>query len=214
MPNELKSIFCRGTVEDMPDSTDNDLIAKYLKGDEDALPALINRHLKTIYNFCYRMLGNSQDAEDVTQETFVKAWRHLKKYRHGENFKTWLFAISRNTAIDLLRKKKRLVFSDFSAKGGSAFGGENEEWSFLDTLADKEPLPDESIIRAADEQILENLLQQLPLHYREVLLLYYHHDITFDEIGIILDKPLNTVKSQHRRGLAALRDLLQDNERK
>lgn len=208
----LKSIFSHGTVQGMPDHynsasrdhTDDKLIADYLAGDEAALPILINRHLKAIYNFCYRLIGNSQDAQDAAQETFVKAWRHLKKYRRGENFRTWLFAISRNTAIDLLRKKKRLVFSDFSAKD------EEDENPLLNTLADKNPLPDESVIRAADKRVLEDALQKLPPHYREVLLLYYNHDITFDEISIILGKPLNTIKSQHRRGLIVLRKIVEN----
>lgn len=188
--------------------TDDKLIDDYLAGEEAALPILINRYLKTIYNFCYRLTGNAQDAEDVAQETFVKTWRHLKKYRHGKNFRTWLFAIARNTAIDLLRKKKSLVFSDFSTGDGE------DENPLLNTLADENPLADELLIRHADTKLLDARIQQLPPHYREILLLYYNHDITLDEISHILKKPLNTVKSQHRRGLMALRNLLQSNNKK
>ena len=187
---------------------DDELIAAYLAGDEEALPALINHHLKPIYNFSYRLLGNAHDAQDCAQETFVKAWRNLKKYRHGKNFRTWLFAIARNTAIDLLRKKKIYVFSDFSTRGGSTLGGEDEENFLLDTLADTEPLPDELTLRRADNRTIESALQKIPPQYREVLLLRYHHDITFDEISKILGKPLNTAKSHHRRGIIALRKLL------
>ncbi|MBI4159946.1 sigma-70 family RNA polymerase sigma factor [Candidatus Wolfebacteria bacterium] len=73
---------------------------------EVSLELLIRRYLKPIYGFTYRYVGAGQDTEDVTQETFVKVWRNLKKFDQNKSFKTWIFSIAKNTAIDFLKKKK------------------------------------------------------------------------------------------------------------
>jgi RNA polymerase sigma-70 factor (ECF subfamily) len=134
------------------------------------------------------------------QETFFKVWKNLKKFRQGENFKTWIFTIARNTAIDFLRKRKEYVFSDFeNAEGGNYVA---------DTLTDPEPLPDALVETLEREKLLEELLSKISPQYREVLMLRYHEDLTFEEIGKVLDKPLDTVKSQHRRALIELRKII------
>lgn len=189
---------------------DQRLIADYLNGDESAITILIDRHLKAVFNFTYRLVGNRQDAEDIAQETFLKMWRGLKKFRQNENFKTWLFTIARNTAIDSLRKKKNIAFSVFSARGGSASSGENDEDynPLVESLTDTEPLPDEIFAKAEEKNVLDNALAKLSPARREVLLLHYNEHFTFDEIGKVSGESPNTVKSRHRRALAELRKLL------
>lgn len=179
---------------------DEQLIINYLNGEEKSVNLLVGRHIKAVFNFAFRLVGKSEDAEDVTQETFLKMWRNLKKYRHGENFKTWLFTIARNTAIDLIRKKKNITFSDFE--------NNNEENTFAESLTDSEPLPDEIFAKAEENKILDKALNKISSKHRETLLLYYHENFTFDEIGRILGEPLNTVKSRHRRAVIELRKLL------
>lgn len=183
---------------------DNQLIADYLNGDEKALPIIINRHLRPIYNFIYRFAGNTQDTQEITQETLLKMWRGLKKYRQNESFKAWLYTIARNATIDWLRKKKN------QSKNSAFSNFENEfgENSLEDSIADPAPLPEELIAKTEEKIFLENALNKLPILYREVLLLHYKEYFTFDEIAKILNKPLNTVKSQHRRALIILRKLL------
>ena len=181
-------------------STDEQLVSAYLSGDTDAMSQLIEQNIKAIYNFAYRIVGNSQDAEDVTQETFIKVWKNIKRYKICQSFRAWLFTIERNTAYDKLRKKKSLVFSDFENAEG--------ENALLDTLADPEPPPDEIIEALEKKNAVENILHQVPFLYREVLLLRYNENFTFKEIGAILKKPLDTVKSQHRRGLILFKKLL------
>jgi len=144
---------------------------------------------------------NKQAAEDITQETFIKVWKKIKKYNPDKNFKTWLFTIARNTAIDWLRKKRNLVFSNFENNEGENYL-ENE-------LVDPNPLPDKILTQTEDQEFVEKLLQQLAPIYREVLILRYNNDLTFEEIAEILDKPLDTVKSQHRRALIILRKLIE-----
>lgn len=176
------------------------LIESYLKGDEKSLEILVGRYLRPIYSFVYRFAGDRQNAEDVAQEVFVKVWRNIGKFNREKNFKTWIFSIAKNTAIDFLKKKKAIPFSSF----------ENEEGEnvFAETLADPSPLPDEIFERAGIAEILNNAMGNLSPKYRAVLFLHYNDHFTFREIAEILGEPLDTVKSRHRRALIKLKELL------
>ena len=180
----------------MPDDT---LIAAHLDGDETAFPRLVSRYIDAVYRVALRILGNERDAEDTVQETFVKAWRHMKRFRRGENFRPWLLRIGHNSAVDIVRKRREVAFSEF---GGDDTG------PFSETILDAEALPDEIAARIRDAKELGTLLEKLSAGDREVLLLHYQENLSFREIGEVLGKPLNTVKSTHRRALLALRELL------
>ncbi|MFA6315225.1 MAG: RNA polymerase sigma factor [Candidatus Paceibacterota bacterium] len=177
--------------------TDEQLISDYLDGSEKALGTLIDRHLTNAYNFALKLVNDSQVADDITQEAFVKAWNNIRGFRQGSSFQTWLFAITRNVAIDWLRRRKELVFS--------AFENERGENMLTETLVDTGLLPDELLARAEDARFVEILLEEIDPLYRDVLKLRYSSNMTFAEIGEFLKRPLHTVKSQHRRALIALR---------
>lgn len=186
----------------MADNNNNEqiLIKKYFSGDEKSLEILISSYLKPIYNFVYRYLNNKQDAEDITQEVFVKMWRNLKKFDQRRIFKTWIFSIAKNTMIDFLRKKKMILFSEF----------ENEEKKnkLTETIADPAPPPDEILNRTYITEMLNKAIKQLSLKYRLVLFLRYNDHFNFREIAEVLGEPLHTVKSRHRRALIQLKKLL------
>ncbi len=180
---------------------DEQLIVDYLEGDETALSFLVDRYIKDVYRFAYQLTNDAGIAEDVAQESFVKAWRHIRSYRQGSNFKTWIFTIARNTAIDWLRKQKEVRLSSFeNAEGHNVL---------LETTADAELLPDALLEQAENTANVAQLLEQLDPKYREVLTLRHSSNMTFEEIGEILKRPLHTVKSQHRRALVMLRRLLE-----
>lgn len=175
---------------------DNDLVSNYLDGDESSLETLFSRYLRRVYSFVYRMVNNSEDAKDITQDTFVKAWKNLKKFDSDKNFKTWLFVIAKNTTFDLLKKKKTINFSALSNddSGANSFDVSSEDNS-----------PEEEMIKTEDAEVLESAVSKLPENYRAVVLLRGMEELTFEEISDILDKPLNTVKSQYRRALSLLK---------
>ncbi len=184
----------------MTTNSETQLITKYLAGDEESLETLIKCYLKPIYSFVCRYIRSSQDAEDITQEVFVKVWRNLKKFDKNKSFKTWIFSIAKNTSIDWLRKKKAIPFSNF----------ENEEGKNLltKTLADPAPLPNKVLERAGIAEILNVAINRLNPKYRMVLFLRYNDHFNFREIAEVLDEPLNTIKSRHRRALILLKKLL------
>lgn len=184
------------------EKTDKQLVWDYLNGDETALNIIIRRHLKSVYNFAYRLTGNAPAAEDISQETFVKVWKNIKRYDPNQEFKTWLLAITKNTAIDWTRKRKIFVFSDFETNEGKNL--------ITDFLADPAPLPDKIAGQAEDKKIIGGLLDGLSPSDREIISLRYENSLTFEKIGRILGRPLNTVKSRHRRAIALLKKILNE----
>ncbi|MFH1909788.1 MAG: sigma-70 family RNA polymerase sigma factor [bacterium] len=179
--------------------SDQQLIADYLQGDEKSLEVLIGRYLKPIYSFVYRYIGGGQDTEDITQEVFVKVWRNLKKFDRQKSFKTWIFSIAKNTAIDFLKKKKVIPFSDFDTEDGGNI--------IADTFADMAKSSQEIFERKETAQMLESAMAELSPKYRTVLSLRYNSDFNFREIAETLGEPINTVKSRYRRALIILKNI-------
>ncbi len=179
--------------------SDQQLIENYFKGDEKSLEILIKRYLKPIYSFIYRYVGNAQEAEDITQETFVKMWRNLKRFDREKSFKTWIFSIAKNTAIDFLKKKRAMQFSDFENERG--------ESTILERFIDSSPLPNELLERKDLAGMLAKAIGKLLPKYRKTLLLRHNDNLTFREISETTGEPLNTVKSRYRRGLIMLKKM-------
>jgi len=182
--------------------SDQKLIANYLKGNEKSLEILIHRYLKPIYSFVYRYIDNSEVAEDITQEVFVKVWKNLKKFNKNKSFKTWIFTIAKNTSIDFFKKKKTIPFSEFENEEG--------ENTLVEKLADQNPLPDGLFERAGIGEMLHIAMKQLTPKYRMVLFLRYNDHFTFREIAKALGESIDTIKTRHRRGILILRKLLKE----
>lgn len=184
----------------MAEKNDIELINECLKGNNESLGVLVKRYLKPIYGFVLRNVRNERDAEDLTQEIFVKAWRNLKQFDQKRNFQAWVFGIAKNACIDFFRKEKALPFSEFETEEGKNI--------IADTLIDPAPLPDELSEKRNTKNILEATINQLSPKYRLVLNLYYNSNLTLREIAESLKEPLHTIKSRHRRALIQLKKLL------
>jgi len=182
--------------------SDQQLIANYLAGDEQSLELLIRQYLKPIYSFVSRYVGNGQEAEDITQEVFVRVWRNLKKFDQTKSFKTWIFSIAKNASLDFLKKKRAIPFSEFDLEDGGNL--------ITDTLVDPAPLPLALLERADMAKMLNIAMEKLSPQYRMVLFLRYNDHFNFREIAESLGESLNTITSRHRRALIVLRSLIQE----
>jgi len=179
------------------DISDEDLIKKYLNGNQESLKQIIERYTPILYNFAVRFVG-IDNTPDILQDVFIKVWKNIYKFDVSRaHFKTWVFTITRNTITDYLRKKKMVVFSSLD-KG--------EEY-FSDNIKDESILPDEAMSKLEDKEFLNKILLEIPEKYREVLILYYQEEMTFAQIGQILNKPMNTVKSYHYRAMLLLKKI-------
>jgi RNA polymerase sigma-70 factor (ECF subfamily) len=189
----------------LPEKADQDLVLAALAGDSQAFAALVERYIGPIYKFSYRYVRNGPDAEDISQETFLRAWKSLKKFDQSKNFKTWIFTIAKNASLDLLKKKKPMPFS--------LIGEETDAVEAV--LAPYVAVADASD-GAFDQGLLkknfDSALAKLPSHYRDVMVLRYTDNLKFREIAERLHEPIDTVKSRHRRGLALLRNVMNSGE--
>jgi len=180
---------------------DEQLVWLYIKKkNEHALEDLIKRYLPLIFTFTRNYTGNQDNAADITQETFVKVWKNIKRFDQSKSFKTWIFTIAKHTAIDWLKKKNALPFS--------AIQDEIGDDNFANSLADESPSITEQLVFQESSNELTFALTQLPSDYNAIVNLRINDDLNFREIAERLKKPLNTVKSQYRRGISLLKKIL------
>ncbi len=177
--------------------SDEQLVGLYLKGEEHSLEILIGRHAGHVFNFIHQYVKNSDQAEDLTQETFVKIWKNIKKFDVKKSFRIWMFQIARNTTIDFLRKKKNINFSELEKNDGTEFDAVDESLN-----------PEEILERKSSEEAVTGALEKISDKHRSVITLYYREGFNLREISEIMDQPLDTIKSRHRRALGELKRLL------
>ncbi|MFA7319729.1 MAG: RNA polymerase sigma factor [Parcubacteria group bacterium] len=180
---------------------DASLTRACLEGDELAFKELLDKYLKPIHSFLFYMVKDTSAAEDLTQETFIKVWKNLRKFDQEKSFKTWLFAIAKNTALDFLKKKKTTPFSFFEDEEGN---------NRLDDVSENLILPDEILERKDIVREMEDELAKIPEKYRVILTLHYKEDFTLSEIAEILGRPYNTIKAYHSRALLQLKKAFLD----
>lgn len=178
------------------EETDEQLIANYKAGNEEAFVVLLDRYMKPLYGFALQMVRESEVAEDIVQEAFIKVWKHLDRFDQNKSFKTWIFAITKNTAFDSLKKRKTLPFSLFQNEEGE---------SVLENISDGSPHPEEILDREATAHDLEEKLATLSPTYQILLHLHYRVGFSLHEVSHILGVPYNTIKSRHKRALEGLR---------
>ena len=186
------------------DEGDADLVAAFLRGNGESFAALVDRHMSMVYKFAYRYIGNADATNDVVQDVFIKVWKNMKKFDRSKSFTTWLLAITKNTALDAVKKKKGVLFSAIEADG------ENDLDAFLAPYVERPDHPDMLLDRQYAKADVDRALQALSPSYRSVLSLRYGEHMKFREIAAATGESIDTIKSKHRRALIALRGALAD----
>lgn len=171
-------------------TSDSDVLADVMAGDVEAFEKIVDRHKNRLFNFVYRFVGDRETAEDILQETFLRAFRRRKEYRAIANFSTWLFTIAGNLAKSELRRRKRWRFFSLNWDEESETG--------ID-LPDESHRPDTMTETAMTDEMIQEAIESLPANYRKVILLRDVEGLSYQEIARIVNRPVGTVKSRVNR---------------
>ena len=179
---------------------ERELIARLQKRDEAAFEELIRQYEKKVYTLCFRMCGNSEDAEEAAQDAFLALWRGIDRFRQESSLSTWIYRLATNACIDTLRRRKK--------QSGSV--SLDDEELFVDAV-DTSPQPQETVEHRETQKLLQEGLSALPEEYRKVLILREIEGLSYTEIAESAAIELGTVKSRISRGRSLLRNFLSGN---
>jgi RNA polymerase sigma-70 factor (ECF subfamily) len=184
----------------LSDSSDEDLIALFQKGNESAFYLIISRYKNPLMNYVFRFVGDRDDAQDIVQETFIRVYKNRNAYRPVARFSTWLYTISGNLARTYLRRKKTgKMFSIFRRDGE----GEHE-------IPDNRYSADKDVEQSFRSEMVQKALASLDANHREIVVLSDIQELSYEEICEITGLKMGTVKSRLNRARAQLRVLLKD----
>lgn len=175
------------------------LIQLAQRGDRDAFGQLLSRYEKPVFHQALRMVSNQEDAADMTQEAFLKAWQGLPSFHGDSAFSTWLYRLTGNVCIDFLRREKK-------RRGDASLDDEDRDLS--GQLADPAPTPQRVLERDELRRAVQSGLKNLSDEHRQVLVLREINGLSYEEIGQVLDLSAGTVKSRLARARLSLAKFL------
>ena len=181
------------------------LVTAAKAGDKEAFSRLVEAYQDRIYGYLSRMLSDPDEAEDVAQEVFVRAYRSLGKFRGASSFHTWLYRIASNLAIDVARRRKRQDNSVYSLDASVEVGEDEYDRDIPDDSGAPDQLTEQREVR----EIVRQVVDELPEKLRDVVILYELQGESYEDIASILDVPLGTVKSRLFNARGQLKKKLQ-----
>ena len=183
---------------------DKSIIESYFMGKTYSVNLLIEKYKNLLYKLCNNLTKNSNDSDDLFQDTWMKAFKNLDKYDLNKSFETWLYTICINTYKDKYNKRKRWinVIKDY-------FSNEEKEDDF-NKISKEDDSPEISIVRQEESENLKNCLNSLDDIFRIPLILFYFKEISYKEIAEILEIPIGTVKSRINLGKKKMKSLLEE----
>lgn len=181
--------------------TDNELIARYMEGDESALKTLIQRHEKKVFSYIMLSVKNRELAEDIFQDTFIKVINTLRSgnYKEEGKFIQWVMRIANNLKIDYFRKQQRMPI----------FEG-NGDFDIFDLINGSDPSAEQKLITEQIYAEITSLVKLLPAEQREVLEMRIYQDISFKDIAEITNVSINTALGRMRYALINLRKIIKE----
>ena len=181
---------------------DIEIVEKVLKGDIDIFSEIIEKYEKMIYNLAYRIFNNRSDAEDITQEVFIKVYKNLHKCEGKQSIKTWVYTIAYNTCIDEVRKRKgkNNISLDMEIEG--------EKNSFSLEIPSNEPTPEKALMEKEGLFEIEQAISSLNENNRALIFLRDIKGLSYNEISEIMNLNIGTVKSRINRARNALKNIL------
>jgi len=180
-------------------------VVRALEGDESAYGELLERFRRPVFSLIYRMIGDREQAEDLAQESFVKAFNNLDSYNPSYRFSSWLFKIANNHAIDHLRRAR---LSTVSIHGSPhAVDAEREEETRI-VLESRDESPEQEMLALELGGEIEQAITRLRAEYRTAVILRHIENRPYEEIAEIMDVPIGTVKTFLHRARAELREML------
>ncbi len=182
---------------------DQKLITLARGGDQKAFEALLKKYRNLVYHVMFKMVRNPQEAEDLCQEAFIKAFSALSSFNEEFAFSTWLMKIATNNCIDYLRKRKLRTYSI------------DEPLQYKDEqvqveLPDHDPTPDKQLLNEERRKLINDAIQSLPPRYRHVIILRHQEEKSYEDIAEILKLPLGTVKARIFRAREMLNKKIRD----
>jgi RNA polymerase sigma factor (sigma-70 family) len=195
---DLEGRFSSKALEDFR------LIDRAVGGDEKSYAKLLQRYRRPVYHVILKMVRNVDDAEDLTIESFAKAFRSLHRFKKDFTFSTWLFRIATNNTIDFIRRKKLNTLSI-----ENTYTDDNGDSVSID-VEDVNLNPQEETMRLQKEEIIQVFVGMLPAKYQKLVRLRYFHELSYEEIAKELDAPLGTVKAQLHRARELMYELVKN----
>jgi len=182
--------------------SDNELVALFIKGDENALQKLIIRHEKKVYTSIYLLVKDSDLANDIFQDTFIKVINTLRNGNYNEEgkFLSWVLRIAHNLTIDHFRGQKRMPMAY-----------DTEEYSIFDTLPLMDSNIEDRIINKQIQSQVRQLIEKLPFDQKEVVIMRHYGNMSFKEIAEATNVSINTSLGRMRYAIINLRKIIQDN---
>ncbi len=185
--------------------SDEELVAVILSGDESAFQCLVERHSASIYRIAFSITGGHADAEDVTQETFLRVYKHLNGFNPEKaSFKTWLLTIARNQSINIFSSVKRKATRFFSDFDSNDAGSE----SFLSSLASPNDDAEQAYSKQVEFQKVNAAIGKLPERQRTALLLKAQEELSYEQIAVVMGATASSVESLIFRARRKLLDIL------
>ena len=189
----------------MASDREHELVQKSKQGDVVAFEELIGDYQKKVLNLAFRMLGKSEDAEDAAQDIFIRVFRSMRNFNEESAFSTWLYKISTNVCLDILRKRKRQ--NAIGTVSIQQYSTEDEEYEL--PIEDNTPTPYEKVQQNEAMRSLEKALTKLGEEQRMAIVMRDINGLSYEEIAKVMDCSLGTIKSRINRSRLALRKLLE-----